>query len=207
MKVPGFSFINTNMPNNNFQTRYTTSADVLKNLPGDFLNDNSFQPESNNPLTNNKFQFVIGKCPRVTYFCQRANIPSLSFGTSIQSNPTGVVARRPGTSYIYEDLQVGFFVDDKMKNWLEIHDWMKELGINYGPSNETLNEHQKVSSAFMYVLNAAYKPLLVVKYKNIYPTFLSGIDFDASLTDVDSVIATATFSYTHYEIEVFENNP
>ncbi len=171
------------------------------------MNENSFQPESNNPLTNNKFQFVIGKCPSVSYFCQRANIPSLSFGTSIQSNPTGVVARRPGTSYIYEDLQVGFFVDEQMKNWLEIHKWMIDLGINYGSSVETLKEHQKVSSAMLYVLNGEYRPLLAVKYKNVYPIFLSGIEFDSSLTDVDSVIATATFSYTHYEIEVFETNP
>jgi hypothetical protein len=48
---------------------------------------------------------------------------------------------------------------------------------------------------------------LAVKYRNVYPTFLSAIDFDSSTTDSDTVIATATFAYTHYEIEVYTNNP
>jgi hypothetical protein len=141
----------------------------------------------------------------MTYFCQRANIPSLSFGTSVQSNPTGISIRRPGTSYVYEDLQVGFAVDENMKNWLEIHDWIKDLGISYVGATEVLAEAQKVCSAYVLVLNSNYRPILAVKYKNVYPTFLSGIEFDSSLTDTDVIIATATFAYTHYEIEVFEN--
>jgi hypothetical protein len=48
---------------------------------------------------------------------------------------------------------------------------------------------------------------MVVKFKNIYPTFLSGIDFDSSNTDTETVLATATFSYTHYEIQTFTNDP
>ena len=34
---------------------------------------------------------------------------------------------------------------------------------------------------------------------------LSGIDFDSALTDTDAVVATCTFSYTHYEINVLTN--
>jgi len=143
----------------------------------------------------------------MTYFCQRANIPSLSFGTSIQSNPTGVSMRRPGTSYVYEDLQVGFAVDEEMKNWLELHNWIRDLGVSYQSASEVLRESQKICSAFLMVLNSAYRPILCVKYKNVYPTFVSGIDFDSSLTDTNAVIATATFAYTHYEIERFANNP
>ena len=48
---------------------------------------------------------------------------------------------------------------------------------------------------------------MAVKFKNIYPTFVSGIDFDSSNTDAETIIATATFAYTHYEIEVFTSNP
>jgi hypothetical protein len=88
---------------------------------------------------------------------------------------------------------------------LEIHDWIKDLGISYVGATEVLAEAQKVCSAYVLVLNSNYRPILAVKYKNVYPTFLSGIEFDSSLTDTDVVIATATFAYTHYEIEVFEN--
>jgi len=194
------------MPNNSKQIiTGNVPSNILRDLPGDFLYTNELQPETHNNLTNNKFRFVLTRCPTMTYFCQRANIPSLSFGTSVQSNPTGISIRRPGTSYVYEDLQVGFAVDENMKNWLEIHDWIKDLGISYVGATEVLAEAQKVCSAYVLVLNSNYRPILAVKYKNVYPTFLSGIEFDSSLTDTDVVIATATFAYTHYEIEVFEN--
>ena len=194
------------MPNNSKQIITGNGpSNILRDLPGDFLYTNELQPETHNNLTNNKFRFVLTRCPTMTYFCQRANIPSLSFGTSVQSNPTGISIRRPGTSYVYEDLQVGFAVDENMKNWLEIHDWIKDLGISYVGATEVLAEAQKVCSAYVLVLNSNYRPILAVKYKNVYPTFLSGIEFDSSLTDTDVVIATATFAYTHYEIEVFEN--
>jgi hypothetical protein len=196
------------MPNNSSQViKDEVTENILRDLPGDFLFDNALQPATHNVLTNNKFRFVLTRCPTMTYFCQRANIPSLSFGTSIQSNPTGISIRRPGTSYVYEDLQIGFAVDENMKNWIEIHDWIRDLGISYDSATEVLREAQKVCSAYVLILNSQYRPILTVKYRNVYPTFLSGIDFDSSVTDSETVIATATFAYTHYEVEVYTNDP
>lgn len=196
------------MPNNNKQViKDVVPANILAELPGDFLFENPFQPASHNTLTNNKFKFMMTRCPTMTYYCQRANIPSLSFGTSIQSNPTGIPIKRPGTSYVYEDLQVGFAIDENMKNWIEIHNWIKDLGISYQGATEVLREKQKTATAYLLVLNSAYRPYMVIKYKNLYPIFLSGIEFDSSTADTDTVIATATFSYTHYEIEIFTSEP
>lgn len=196
------------MPNNSNQViKDSVPFGLLKDLPGDLLAENSFQPETNNLLTNNKFRFLISRCPTVSYFCQRANIPSLAFGTSIQSNPTGVTIKRPGTSYIYEDLQVGFGVDENMKNWLELHNWIRDLGISYRSPVEVLNEAQKVSNAYLFVLNSAYRPIITFKFKNVYPTFLGGIEFDSSQSDTDAVISTVTFAYTHYEVEVNSTTP
>jgi hypothetical protein len=198
------------MPNNADQVlKNVLPASVLSEVPGDFLFENPIQPETHNNLTNNKFRFVMTRTPTMTYFCQRANIPSLGFGTSIQSNPTGVTIKRPGTSYVYEDLQVGFAVDENMKNWIEIHNWMLDLGISHKSPGlyEKLTEKQKVCSAYLLVLNSAYRPIICIKYRNVYPTFLSGVEFDSSLTDTDAVIATATFAYTHYEIEPLTTLP
>jgi hypothetical protein len=94
-----------------------------------------------------------------------------------------------------------------MKNWLELHNWIKDLGISYDTATEVLREPQKVCTAFLLVLNSQYRPILSVKYKNVYPTFVSGIEFDSSTTDTDVIIATASFAYTHYEIETYTNDP
>ena len=196
------------MPNNNLQIiKDNVPQNILNDLPGDFLFENAFQADTHNNLTNNKFRFILTRCPTMTYFCQRANVPSIAFGTSIQSNSTGITMKRPGTSYVYEDLQVGFAIDENMKNWMEIHNWIRDLGISYQGATEVLREKQKVASAYLLVLNSSYRPYMAIKYKNVYPTFLSGIEFDSSTPDTDTVIATATFAYTHYEIEVFTSEP
>lgn len=194
------------MPNNNSQIMYK-GVTGFSDISGDFIVQNNFQPSTHNQLTNNKFRFFLNRCPTMTYFCQRANIPSYSFGTSTQSNPTGISIRRPGTSFVYEDLTIGFSVDENMKNWLEIYNWITDIGYSYRGVSEILKEQQKISSAYITVMNSSYEPLLSVKFKNVYPTFLSSIDFDSSLPDTDPIIATATFSYTHYEIESYTTSP
>lgn len=191
------------------ESEYQTLEDIVKKLgywtPGDLFATNPSQPANTNFLTNNKFQFKLSRCPTVTYFCQRANIPSLAFGTSIQSNPSGIPIRRPGTAFNYEDLQVGFIVDEDLVNWLEIHEWMRSLGVSYEYPHETIDEPQKVATGHLLITNSNYKPIILVNFRNIYPVFLSGIDFDSALPDTDAVIATATFSYTHYEIKTLTN--
>lgn len=169
-------------------------------LPGDLLMDNNFQPTNRNKLTTNRFLFNMTRTPYLAYFCQRVNIPSLGFGTSIQSNPTAIEIKRPGTRLVYEDLQVGFIVDEEMKNWLEIHNWLKNIST-YDTVHDYLKEEQKTSSALLYVMSAAYKPLLSIYFHDIYPTFLTSIDFDSTSPDSEIIISTVTFSYTYYEIK------
>jgi hypothetical protein len=169
-------------------------------LPGDLLMDNNFQPTNRNKLTTNRFLFNMTRTPYLAYFCQRVNIPSLGFGTSIQSNPTAIEIKRPGTRLIYEDLQIGFIVDEEMKNWLEIHNWLKKIST-YDTVYDYLKEEQKTASALLYVMSAAYKPLLSIYFHDIYPTFLSSIDFDSTSPDSENIISTVTFSYTYYEIK------
>jgi len=178
----------------------TLSDEEKARLPGDLLMDNDYQPTNRNRLTSNRFMFVMTRLPYVTYFCQRVNLPSLGFGTSIQSNPTAVEIKRPGTRLVYEDLQVGFVVDEEMKNWLEIHNWMTKIST-YDTIYEYLREEQKVSDAMLYVLSPTYKPLLTVHFYDVYPVFLTSIDFDSTSQDSEVVVSTATLSYTHYKIK------
>jgi len=178
----------------------TLSTQQRALLPGDLLMDNDYQPTNKNRLTTNRFIFVLTRTPYLTYFCQRANLPSIGFGTSIQSNPTAIEIKRPGTRLVYEDLQVGFIVDEEMKNWLEIHNWMKTIST-YDTMHDYLREEQKTSDALMYVLSPTYKPILTIQYHDVYPVFLTSIDFDSTSADSEVAISTVTFSYTHYVIK------
>jgi len=170
-------------------------------LPGDLLINNPFQPTNRNKLTNNKFIFSIMRCPSFTYFCQRANIPEISMGVSVQSNPTAMDIKRPGTRHVFGDLMISFVVDEEMKNWLEIYNWIRDLSTDTYSVGDILPEHQKISTASLLVLSSAYKPLSRVTFFNTFPISLTGIDFDSTLPGIDSVIANAVFNFTRYEIQ------
>lgn len=183
----------------------TIPDSILNNLSAELKIPN-IVPGTNNYLTTNKFLFYLRRCPRLTHFCQRVNIPSIGFGESMQSNPTGIEIRRPGTRYIIDNLTVGFLVEENFKNWLEIFNWLKGIGI-YSGVKEDLRESDKVSTASIHILNSSYNPILRVDCYNIFPVSLSGINFETSAQDAEPVLADATFAFTHYEIFDLSGSP
>lgn len=176
-------------------------ASIRNRLPGDMLSTTEFQPTNKNKLTNNKFLFIMNRCPSLTYFCQRANIPDISTGISLQANPTAIDIRRPGTRHIFGDLTIGFVVDEDMKNWLEIYNWIRDLSTDTYAISDILSEKQKTASAVLHILSSAYAPVLQVKFYDVFPTQLSAIDFDSTAPDSEVIAASATFTYTYYDVE------
>lgn len=174
--------------------------DSLKEkLPGDFYTSNPSIPENTNFLLQNRFLFSLTRCPTMTYFLQRVNLPSISIGISTQSNPTPIDIRLPGNRFQFEDLQVSFPIDENMLNYKEIFNWMQGLAP-YSDNISELKDMHKSSDAVLYILNSQYNPIISYKFYNIFPTFLSGLDFDVTLNDTDVVVASAVFTYTHYDI-------
>jgi len=174
-------------------------ADIKSILPGDFLSQNPNIPENTNYLIQNKFVFILTRCPTVTYYLQRVNLPSISLGQSIQSNPSGIELVRPGNRYVIEDLQISFPVDENMLNYREIFNWITQIAPWSG-NYERLKEEQKTSDALLLILNNNSLPILSFKFYNIFPSFLSGLDFDVTSPDTDPIIASVVFNYTHFDI-------
>ena len=157
------------------------------------------QPETDTYLSNNAFRFSIERLPLVTYFCQRASIPTLTLSTAELTTRVGVVLESPGTVYDYEDLTVDFIVDENMRNWLSIHDWM--IGLSkHNEKGYQLDYEQQKSVAELVTLSNASRPKLAVTFFNLFPISLGGIQFDSSTIETEPIISTVTFKYTHYEI-------
>ncbi len=185
--------------NNSMFNPANIPASVKANLPGDFYSSNPSIPVNTNFLLQNRFVFTLSRCPTMSYFLQRVNLPSLSIGISPQSNPTPIDIRLAGNRFQFEDLQVSFPVDEYMMNYKELFDWMKGLAP-YTDNVEELKDIHKTSDATLVILNSQYNPIITYKFYNIFPSFLSGLDFDVTLNDTDVVIASAVFTYTHFDI-------
>lgn len=173
------------------------TPELRQYLPGDFQATEDIRPENTNFLTNNKFVFILNRCPMLTYYCQRANIPSVTNGVSLQNVPFAVQVQRPGTSVNLEDLQIGFAIDEDMKNWMELFDWVKSI-TKYSSIAE-LKEYQKTSDASVLVLNSSYNPIIKINFYDVFPNFVSGFDFDSTMPDTANIIATASFSYSYFD--------
>ena len=83
-------------------------------------------PSNPNPLQPNKFLLTFGRVPNMQYFCQNVTVPGLSLSEAVITNPF-VDIYSPGEKAIYDLLNVTFIIDEELKGWLEIHDWIRAM--------------------------------------------------------------------------------
>lgn len=177
------------------------------------------QPDELDFLRPNGFRFYIQSLPKVTYFCQSANIPQISLGVATQPTPL-VDIPKPGEKLTYSDLVIQFMIQEDMSNYIEIYNWMTSLGF---PENrlqiyERLREQSfrdptprggvqghsdftDYSDAFLTILGSDYNEVARINFMDCFPIALSSVNFDVSAGTTQYFAAQATFKYRQYTIE------
>jgi len=185
------------------------------------------QPTKLDYASPTQFKFGIIKLPKVEYFCTAANIPGITLGTSNLTTPFKDVPM-PGDKLDYDTLNISFLVDENLENYREIHGWMTGLGFpkDYSQyrtlqsagtdrypttTNETYSSEIGVTSkntpddgglysdATLFVLTSKNNSNIEIRFRDIYPISLSGLDYNQQATDVDYLTASVTFQYKIYE--------
>ncbi len=115
----------------------------------------------------------------------------------------------PGDRVEDGELPVSVLVDEDMLNYSLIHNWMTGLGFpksmaqfdefTSGPDGQRDLKLQ-YSDATLKVLNSNYNTIAQLKFWDLYPTSLSSLEFTASDTDVNYLVANTTFSYLYMQI-------
>ena len=163
---------------------------------------NPRQPDTNNYLATNFFQLEITRLPTVTYFCQSVGLPSLNLTPVDQPTSGGLFPKWIGGRYNFEDITVSFIVDENMKNWIEVFEWMKDIGTIDGLNNPISGKQteESFSDILLTITNSVYKPKYYIRFEGAFPIALSGIEFNSALGENEPVVASATFTYTSYDI-------
>ena len=86
------------------------------------------QPANLNQLNVISFQTNFLRMPMVDYFCQRVSIPGITSSSIVQTTPFADVPIE-GDHLVFEDLSLDFIVDEDLKNYIEIFDWLKAIGF------------------------------------------------------------------------------
>jgi len=180
------------------------------------------QIENRNFLSPTAFKFILNRAPKVSFFSNSANIPGMTLGVAVQ--PTYLKdIEIPGDKILFEDFTIRFLVDEDLKNYMEIHNWIRGLGYPESLNDITSWQKQDIhvdlsrkkgqkelnlySDGTLSVLNSSLNPNFLVKFKDLWPYILSPVNFDATDTNIEYFTADVTFKYTIYEITDLSGNP
>ncbi|ARW57045.1 head-proximal tip of tail protein [Synechococcus phage S-B64] len=154
------------------------------------------------------FIFTLDKARKVSFLCQSAEIPSISVG-DVQIPTRGLVPIPVEGNISYGDFSLEFIVDEDLRNYMEIHNWMRALGTpqsisdrtDFKDTNQTVERQEyRFSDGTLQVLNNNNNVNFDVVFKSLWPTELSTLSFDVTGGDNDFLTATVTFKYTLYEV-------
>lgn len=165
-------------------------------------------PQNINPLSPNGFNFSVSKIPNITFFCQQANLPGLTFGEPEFANPFRSIPV-PGDIITYDTLQINFLIDEDMSNYRAIWNWIIALGfpqsydqyITFVSADQSgvLNELAKnYSDATLEILSSTNNIAATVQFVDIFPVSLDSVLFQSTNQDVPYLVGTATFRYSYY---------
>lgn len=176
------------------------------------------QIQNRNFLSPTGFKFSLIRAPKVAFFTNVANIPGINLG--ITNQPTYLKnIDIPGDKLVFDEFRLTFLVDENLENYMEIQNWMRGLGYPeslkeiYDLQNEprTINNKNSpmmniYSDGTLQVLNSSYNAQFKVTFEDMFPTFLSGLSFDATDQSIEYFTAKVVFRYTMYYITDTKGN-
>jgi hypothetical protein len=170
------------------------------------------QVENRNFLAPVGFRFTLNRAPKVAFFANSANIPSIEVGVANQPNYLTDIPV-PGDKMQFEDFTLRFLVDEDLTNYMEIQNWMR--GIGFPESLQEIYDWQSSNTKFeqpiksqmnlysdgtLLVLNSNQNVNFQIKFRSMFPYALSTLQFDATNADIEYFTADVTFKYMMYNI-------
>lgn len=162
-------------------------------------------PTNKNFLGQTGFRLVLDRTPTVNYFSQSASLPAISLGATNIVNPL-IDYPLPGEKLTFSPFNISFRVDEDLKNYIEIYDWLVGLGSPSSTDqykkyrNANINQ-ASLSDATLSILSSKYNPNLRVKFQKMFPESISELLFTSTGSDIEYLEATVSFRYSLYTIE------
>jgi len=171
-------------------------------------------PTNKDLLQSTKFRLNFGILPGMTYFCQSANLPGVALNEIIRNTPF-VDLYSPGEKISYDTLNITFLLDEEIQAWEQLHDWIRNLTFptdfkeykdlermsrvsNYRSS---VNLKPQFSDGSLTIFTNKNNASIRINFKDLFPTTLGSILFNAADTADNIISADASFRFSYYNIE------
>jgi hypothetical protein len=149
---------------------------------------------------NFKITIDASEFANLQFFCTTANVPSLSQSEVLQSYGNRQ-AYIPGDTLEYGTFSVTFIVDEEMKNYIEMFEWIKKnADHNITQTKTSQGSHEeKYKDITLSVLTAKNTINKQLRFIDAFPTELGELQFTTQDLAVEYLTCTTTFRYNRFE--------
>ena len=162
-------------------------------MPAEWISE---QPTNRNFLSPVGFLLDLEIFDGVDFFCQSASIPEIAMPFAEVQTPYRNVPIVSSGGVSYGDLNVRFIIDEDLKNYLVVHNWIKE----YGLAEKRADSADAYSNARLQIMTSHNNVNHIVEFRNMFPVSLSSVPFDATVGDIEYLLADVTFKFETYTI-------
>ena len=177
----------------------------------------------------NQFKLYLPIFPLTEWFVTRCNIPGVSMGQGVQATSL-IDIPLIGDKLTYDDFYCTFIVDEQLKNYTEMHDWLINLGFpsdhaefnakarpdqfkrprsqRSGRDTEGVpvlgfdnSDRDLYSNLDLFILSSKNNPVVKIQMIEAFPTSLTNIEYSQAETDTSYAECTVTFAYSYFTIE------
>ena len=183
------------------------------------------QPTEFNYSQSNQFKVHLSLFPKTEWFIVRANIPSVTLGQAVQATRL-IDMPLIGDKLTYDQFYFTFIVDEKLQNYMELHDWLINIGFperhtQFQSQTRTDGVTRPVGKTFdtkvagfgkesdrdlysdinMFILSSKNNPVVKIQMIEAFPTSLTNIEYSSQESETSYAECTATFAYSYFTLE------
>lgn len=161
-----------------------------------------------NYLQPTGFKVVIDRenYPNLEFFAQSVDHPDVSIGLpNVPFRRIENVAM-PGDTIAYSPLNISFILDEEIKSYIELYDWLEKLVneefIGEGPrSSRTSPNMPSQADVSVSILSSHNNQSKRILYKGCTPTSLSGLRLAANVQSLEYLTFDVSFAFTGFEFK------
>ena len=174
---------------------------------------------------SNQFKVFFPIFPITEWFVVRANIPSVQLGVADRYTPF-VNIQLVGDHITYGDFSITFIVDENLKNYMEMYNWVKNIGFpfehkqfnvlnrpdygnrsggqKYNPENDTyskVHDEDLYSDIHMQIMTGKNNLIAQCEIYDAFPTTLGAIEYSQQETDMTYAMCEVGFAYSWFDMK------
>lgn len=148
----------------------------------------SFAAPANFKLTIDRLKY-----PNVEFTVQTVALPDMSVDGAVVNTPQRNITMPPD-KVTYSPFELTFLVDEYLQNYIEIHDWI--MGLVKEPESRNYNKTRDIT---LHILTSHNNVAKEIKFIDAYPTNLSSLPFDTTVSDTNYLVANVSFNYSYFQ--------